>query len=130
MQILQRFSVTLSSVIIAIFVCNYLYISSLKLQQISLITKFIDIYNSSNSRYLKALRLRAGIAFPFTTHTARHTFATLITLEQGVPIETVSKMLGHSNVSMTERYAKVTPQKLFVEFERFLSFTEDMQISI
>lgn len=80
--------------------------------------------------YLKALRLRAGISFPFTTHTARHTFATLITLEQGVPIETVSKMLGHSNVSMTERYAKVTPQKLFEEFDRFLSFTEDMQLAI
>ena len=80
--------------------------------------------------YLKALRLRAGISFPFTTHTARPTFATLITLEQGVPIETVSKMLGHSNVSMTERYAKVTPQKLFEEFNCFLSFTEDMQMSI
>ena len=80
--------------------------------------------------YLKALRLRAGISFPFTTHTARHTFATLITLEQGVPIETVSKMLGHSNVSMTERYAKVTPQKLFEEFDRFLAYTEDMQMSI
>ena len=80
--------------------------------------------------YLKALRLRAGISFPFTTHTARHTFATLITLEQGVPIETVSKMLGHSNVSMTERYAKVTPQKLFEEFDRFLSFTEDLRLTI
>ena len=79
---------------------------------------------------LKALRLRAGISFPFTTHTARHTFATLITLEQGVPIETVSKMLGHTNVSMTERYAKVTPQKLFEEFARFLSFTEDLQLVI
>ena len=80
--------------------------------------------------YLKALRLRAGISFPFTTHTARHTFATLITLEQGVPIETVSKMLGHSNVNMTERYAKVTPQKLFEECDRFLSFTEDLQLAI
>ena len=79
---------------------------------------------------LKALRLRSGISFPFTLHTARHTFATLITLEQGVPIETVSKMLGHSNVSMTERYAKVTPQKLFEEFDRFLSFTEDLRLTI
>ena len=80
--------------------------------------------------YLKALRLREGIAFPFTTHTARHTFATLIMLEQGVPIETVSKMLGHTNVSMTERYAKVTPQKLFEEFDSFLSFTEDLRLTI
>ena len=79
---------------------------------------------------LKALRLRAGISFPFTSHTARHTFATLITLEQGVPIETVSKMLGHTNVSMTERYAKVTPQKLFEEFNHFLSFTEDLRLTI
>ena len=79
---------------------------------------------------LKALRLRAGISFPFTTHTARQTFATLITLEQGVPIETVSKMLGHSNISMTERYAKVTPQKLFEEFNRFLLFTEDLRLTI
>ena len=79
---------------------------------------------------LKALRLRSGISFPFTSHTARHTFATLITLEQSVPIETVSKMLGHTNVSMTERYAKVTPQKLFEEFNRFLSFTEDLRLTI
>ena len=72
---------------------------------------------------LKAISLRAGLSLPITTHTARHTFATLITLEQGVPIETVSKMLGHSTVRMTERYAKVTPQKLFEEFDRLIVFT-------
>ena len=80
--------------------------------------------------HLKVLRLRAGITLPFTTHTARHTFATLITLEQGVPIETVSKMLGHSTVRMTERYAKVTPQKLFEEFDRLIAFTEDLHLTI
>ena len=79
---------------------------------------------------LKAISLRAGLSLPITTHTARHTFATLITLEQGVPIETVSKMLGHSNVSMTERYAKVTPQKLFEEFDRLIAFTEDLHLTI
>ena len=80
--------------------------------------------------HLKVLRLRAGIALPITSHTARHTFATLVTLEQGVPIETVSKMLGHSTVRMTERYAKVTPQKLFEEFDRLIAFTEDLHLTI
>ena len=79
---------------------------------------------------LKAISLRAGLSLPITTHIARHTFATLITLEQGVPIETVSKMLGHSNVSMTERYAKVTPQKLFEEFDRLITFTKDLHLII
>ena len=79
---------------------------------------------------LKAISLRAGLSLPITTHTARHTFATLVTLEQGVPIETVSKMLGHSTVRMTERYAKVTPQKLFEEFDRLITFTKDLHLII
>ena len=79
---------------------------------------------------LKAISLRARLSLPITTHTARHTFATLITLEQGVPIETVSKMLGHSTVRMTERYAEVTPQKLFEEFDRLITFTEDLHLTI
>ena len=79
---------------------------------------------------LKAISLRAGLSLTITTHTARHTFATLVTLEQGVPIETVSKMLGHSTVRMTERYAKVTPQKLFEEFDRLIAFTEDLHLTI
>ena len=79
---------------------------------------------------LKALQLRAGIAIPLTAHIGRHTFATLITLENGVPIETVSKMLGHSKIETTERYAYVTPKKVFEEFGRFLSFTEDLTLSL
>lgn len=78
---------------------------------------------------LKALQLRAGIAIPLTAHVGRHTFATLITLENGVPIETVSKMLGHSKIETTERYAYVTPKKVFEEFNRFLSFTADLTLS-
>ncbi len=46
--------------IIAIFVCNYLYVNTLKLQQISLITKSIDTYNSSNSRYLGKYEIDKG----------------------------------------------------------------------
>ena len=79
---------------------------------------------------LKALQLKAGISIPLTAHVGRHTFATLITLENGVPIETVSKLLGHSKIETTERYAHVTPTKVFEEFGRFLSFTADLTLSL
>ena len=101
-----------------------------KLHDESRDTLLPHIHYITYQSHLKALRLRAGITLPFTTHTARHTFATLITLEQGVPIETVSKMLGHSTVRMTERYAKVTPQMLFEEFDRLIAFTEDLHLTI
>ena len=101
-----------------------------KLHDESRDTLLPHIHYITYQSHLKALRLRDGITLPFTTHTARHTFATLITLEQGVPIETVSKMLGHSTVRMTERYAKVTPQKLFEEFDRLIAFTEDLHLTI
>lgn len=45
-------------------------------------------------------------------HTARHTYATEITLGHGVPLETVSKMLGHARIETTQIYAKVTDDKI------------------
>jgi hypothetical protein len=52
------------------------------------------------------------LALPITFHTARHTYATEITLSHGVPLETVSKMLGHSRIGTTQLYAKVTDNKI------------------
>lgn len=45
-------------------------------------------------------------------HLARHTFATTVTLANGVPIESVSKMLGHANINQSQHYAKVLPMKI------------------
>ena len=52
------------------------------------------------------------IAFLNITYVARHTFATTTTLAKGVPIETVSKMLGHTNIETTQIYARITNNKI------------------
>jgi site-specific recombinase XerD len=68
--------------------------------------------NQKYNSYLKEIADVCGINKKLTTHTARHTFATTVTLGNGVPIESVSKMLGHTNLKTTQHYAKVLDKKI------------------
>ncbi|RYF11909.1 MAG: site-specific integrase [Flavobacteriales bacterium] len=68
--------------------------------------------NQKLNSYLKEIADTCDITKPLTFHIARHTFATTVTLTNGVPIETVSKLLGHSKLTTTQIYAKVVESKL------------------
>jgi integrase len=76
------------------------------------------ISNQKMNAYLKEIADCCGITQNLTFHIARHTFATTITLSNGVPIETVSKMLGHHNLKTTQHYAKILDKKV----------SQDMQV--
>ncbi len=76
------------------------------------------ISNQKMNDYLKIISELAKIHKPLTTHIARHTFATTVTLQMGVPIETVSKMLGHSKLATTQMYSVVTEIKISKEMEK------------
>ncbi len=68
--------------------------------------------NQKSNAFLKEIAMMCGIKKPLTTHLARHTFATTITLTNGVPIESVSKMLGHKDLRTTQHYAKIVDRKI------------------
>lgn len=68
--------------------------------------------NQKMNAYLKEVADVCNITIPLTSHIARHTFATTITLCNGVPIETVSKLLGHTNLRTTQHYAKILDLKV------------------
>jgi len=68
--------------------------------------------NQKTNEYLKEIATLCEIDENLTFHMARHTFATTITLSNNVPIETVSKMLGHSDLKTTQIYAKVVDEKM------------------
>jgi site-specific recombinase XerD len=68
--------------------------------------------NQKMNSYLKEIADFCGIDKPITFHIARHTFATTVTLLNGVPIESVSKMLGHTNIQTTQHYAKILDIKV------------------
>jgi len=75
--------------------------------------RLLPVYaNQILNSYLKEIADFCGIEKPLTFHIARHTFATTVTLTNGVPIETVSKLLGHTSIKTTQIYAKVIEQKV------------------
>lgn len=74
--------------------------------------------NQKMNDYLKEIATICGINKKLSTHCARHTFATSVTLSRGVPLESISKMLGHKDLDTTRIYAKITKQKI----------EEDMQV--
>jgi site-specific recombinase XerD len=75
------------------------------------------ISNQKMNAYLKEIATICGIHKCLSFHIARHTFATTVTLMNGVPIETVSKMLGHKNLRSTQHYARVVDQKVGEDME-------------
>ena len=74
--------------------------------------------NQKTNSYLKEISDFCGIKKNLTFHVARHTFATTVTLINGVPIETVSKLLGHTKLATTQIYARVIDQKVKQDMER------------
>lgn len=70
------------------------------------------VSNQKSNAYLKEIADICKVEKHLTFHLARHTFATTMTLGKGVPIESVSKMLGHTNISTTQIYARITNDKI------------------
>jgi integrase len=73
--------------------------------------------NQKMNSYLQEITDICGIVKNLTCHIARHTFATTVTLTNGVPIKTVSKMLGHKNLHTTQIYSKVIDKKISEDME-------------
>lgn len=98
-------------------------------QALGLIEQYADYENASKPIFpvlsnqkmnsnLKLIQEIVGINKSLTTHIGRHTFATTITLANGVPIETVSKMLGHTKIATTQVYAKVLDDKIIKDMDK------------
>lgn len=82
--------------------------------------------NQKMNAYLKEIAALCNINKPLTMHIARHTFATTITLSNNVPIETVSKLLGHTKLATTQIYAQVLDTKISKDM---LALSKQFEIS-
>jgi site-specific recombinase XerD len=92
--------------------------------------KVLPVYtNQKTNAYLKEIAILCEIDKNLTYHLARHTFATTVTLANGVPIESVSKMLGHTSLRTTQIYAKVVEQKLSSDMQALKGKLSENQLS-
>jgi len=93
--------------------------------------RLLPVYaNQLLNNYLKEIADFCGIEKPLSFHIARHTFATTVTLTNGVPIETVSKLLGHTSIKTTQIYAKVIEKKVSEDIRLLKSKLEDKGLLI
>lgn len=88
---------------------------------------FPRISNQKLNSYLKEIADACGIKKNLTFHIARHTFDTTVTLSNGMPTETVSKLLGHSRISTTQIYAKVIERKVSDDMQRLRNQFKNME---
>lgn len=86
--------------------------------------------NTTCNKILKEIGRQCGFKTRLSTHVARHTNATTVLLSNGVPIETVSRLLGHTNIKNTQIYAKITNQKISQDMETLSHKLEDMEKNI
>jgi site-specific recombinase XerD len=91
---------------------------------------FPTISNQKLNSYLKEIADVCGIKKNLTFHIARHTFATTVTLSNGVPIETVSKLLGHSKITTTQIYAKVIERKVSDDMQKLHEVFENQKSKV
>lgn len=84
--------------------------------------------NQKMNAYLKEIADVCGINKELTFHIARHTFATTVTLSNGVPLETVSKMLGHTNLKTTQHYAKILDKKISEDMQKLKAIYSPVKI--
>lgn len=87
--------------------------------------KLLPVYsNQKTNKNLKEIAKACGIHKNITFHVARHTFATTVTLSNGVPIETVSKLLGHTKLTTTQIYARVLQKKVGEDMQNLMDLFE------
>lgn len=94
--------------------------------EIAVSDKLLPVYsNQKMNKNLKEIAKVCGIHKNITFHVARHTFATTVTLSNGVPIETVSKLLGHTKLTTTQIYARVLQKKVGEDMQTLMNLFEE-----